>query len=46
MKRLSLIRQEKAFVRPNLDYADIIIGNPLMNLSKEKLKWFGIKQLL
>ena len=52
MKRLSLILSRKSlltinksFVRPNLDYADIIYDKPLMNLLKEKLKWFSIKQL-
>ena len=53
MKRLSLILSRKSlltiyksFVRPNLDYADTIYDKPLMNLLKEKLKWFSVMQLL
>ena len=52
MKKLSLILSRKSlptiyksFVRPNLDYADIIYDKPFNELLKEKLKWFSIKQL-
>ena len=50
MKRLSLILSRKSlltiyksFVRPNLDYADIIYDKPFNEPFKKNLKWFNIK---
>ena len=44
MKRLSVILStiHKSFVRPILDYADIIYDKPVMNPLKENLKQYSI----
>ena len=46
LSRKSLLTIYKSFVRPNLDYADIIYDNHLTNLLKGKLKWSNITQPL
>ena len=45
LSRKSLLAIYKSFIRPNLDYADLIYDKPFNKFSKEKLKWFSIKQL-
>ena len=44
LSRKSLLTIYKSFVRPNLDYADIIYDKPLNESLKGKLKWSNITQ--